>query len=285
MNVMSAGGTNYSDRFRELIRSLTGISLPQSKVVMIEQRLRKRVIAFGLPDTEAYLHQLLDGQGMEEELRIVIDLITTNTTSFFRESDHFDFLANEALPNRLAAARSGPKAGRKPRFKLWSAAASEGAEAYTSAMVLAEAQRRGTTFDFAVLGTDISQRMLERGAEAVYSSDQLSTVPPELVKRYFLSSRHPSVAGKVRVVPELRRHVRFRHLNLMDETYPVDRDVDLIFLRNVLIYFDQVDQERVVARLANHVAPGGYLVVGHAESMVVRMDGLKQVRPTIFQKV
>lgn len=281
MNTMTTSGTSYSDRFRELIRSLTGISLPQTKVVMIEQRLRKRVIAFGLTDTEAYLRQLLDGQGMEEELRIVIDLITTNTTSFFRESDHFDFLANEALPNRLAAARPG----RKPRFKLWSAAASEGAEAYTSAMVLAEAQRRGTTFDFAVLGTDISQRMLERGAEAVYGADQLSTVPPDLVKRYFMSSRHPSVAGKVRVVPELRRHVRFRHLNLMDETYPVDRDVDLIFLRNVLIYFDSVDQERVVARLSRHVAPGGYLVVGHAESMVVRMEGLKQVRPTIFQKV
>lgn len=285
MNTIVTGGTRYSDRFRELIRSLTGISLPQSKVVMIEQRLRKRVVAFGLGDTEAYLQQLLDGQGMEEELRIVIDLITTNTTSFFRESDHFDFLANEALPNRLAAGRAGAKAGRKPRFKLWSAAASEGAEAYTSAMVLAEAQRRGTTFDFAVLGTDISQRMLERGAEAVYGADQLTTVPPELVKRYFMSSRHPSVAGKVRVVPELRRHVRFRHLNLMDEVYPVDRDVDLIFLRNVLIYFDPVDQERVVARLARHVAPGGYLVVGHAESMVVRMEGLKQVRPTIFQKV
>ncbi|MBC2834133.1 chemotaxis protein CheR [Gemmobacter straminiformis] len=278
---MTAGGTSYSDRFRELIRSLTGISLPQSKVVMIEQRLRKRVLAFGLSDMEAYLGQLLEGQGMEEELRIVIDLITTNTTSFFRESDHFDFLVNEALPKRLAQA----KGARKPRFKLWSAAASEGAEAYTSAMVLAEAQRRGAMFDFAVLATDISQRMLERGAEAVYGADQLSTVPPDLVKRYFMSSRHPSVAGKVRVVPELRRHVRFRHLNLMDETYPVDRDVDLIFLRNVLIYFDGPDQERVVARLASHVAPGGYLVVGHAESMVVRMDGLKQVRPTIFQKV
>lgn len=281
MNTMTVSGTSYSDRFRELIRSLTGISLPQSKVVMIEQRLRKRVLAFGLADTETYLGQLLEGQGMEEELRIVIDLITTNTTSFFRESDHFDFLVNEALPNRLAQA----KGGQRPRFKLWSAAASEGAEAYTSAMVLAEARRRGATFDFAVLATDISQRMLERGAEAVYGADQLSTVPPDLVKRYFLSSRHPSVAGKVRVVPELRRHVRFRHLNLMDESYPVDRDVDLIFLRNVLIYFDGPDQERVVARLASHVATGGYLVVGHAESMVVRMDGLRQVRPTIFQKV
>ncbi len=281
MNASSAIGSSYSDRFRELIRTLTGISLPQSKVVMIEQRLRRRVIAFDLPDTESYLQQLLDGKGMEEELRIVIDLITTNTTSFFRESEHFDFLANEALPARLAATN---KPGQRPRFKLWSAAASEGAEAYTAAMVLAEAQRRGKSFDFAVLGTDISQRMIERGVEAVYAADQLSTVPAEMVKRYFMTSRHPSVAGKVRVVPELRRHVRFRHLNLMDDRYPVDRDVDLIFLRNILIYFDTADQQAVVERLTSHVAPGGYLVVGHAESMVVRLAGLKQVRPTIFQK-
>lgn len=281
MNVMNASPPTYSDRFRDLIRSLTGISLPQSKVVMIEQRLRRRVLAFELPDTEAYLRQLLDGKGMEDEMRIVIDLITTNTTSFFREAEHFDFLANEALSQRLAKARPG----RRPRFKLWSAAASEGAEAYTAAMVLAEAQRRGQLFDFAVLGTDISQRMLERGVGAIYAADQLSTVPPALVQRYFMSSSHPSVAGKVRVVPELRRHVRFRHLNLMDDAYPVDRDVDLIFLRNILIYFDQADQERVVARLASHVAPGGYLVVGHAESMVVRLPALKQIRPTIFQKV
>ena len=117
------------------------------------------------------------------------------------------------------------------------------------------------------------------------SPDQLSTVPPDLVKRYFMSSRHSSVAGKVRVVPELRRHVQFRHLNLMDQNYPVDRDVDLIFLRNILIYFDAADQARVVEHLAEHIAPQGYLVVGHAESMVVRLAGLKQVRPTIFQKV
>ncbi len=281
MNVMDRGVKTHSDRFRELIRNITGISLPASKVVMIDQRLRRRVVAFDLPDTESYLQLLLDGQGMEAELRLVIDLITTNTTSFFRESEHFDFLAKEALPVRLAA--KGGAAGR-PRFKLWSAAASEGAEAYTAAMVLAEQQKRGVQFDFAILGTDISARMVERGNEAIYSVDQLSTVPPEMVKRYFMSSRHPSVAGKVRVVPELRRYVRFRHLNLMDETYRVDRDVDLIFLRNVLIYFDAADQERVVARLAQHVAPGGYLVVGHAESMVVRSSGLKQVRPTIFQK-
>jgi chemotaxis protein methyltransferase CheR len=276
-----AGHPTHSDRFRDLIRSLTGISLPPSKVLMIDQRLRRRVVAAGLPDTEAYLEKLLGGALPADELRQVIDLITTNTTSFFREADHFDQLVQAILPERLAQRGAGGIARR--RFKLWSAAASEGAEAYTAAMVLEEARRR-MDFDYAILGTDISQRMLERATAAIYADDQLSTVPRDLVARYFLRSTVPSMAGKSRVVPELRSRVRFRHLNLMDTSYPVDRDVDVILLRNVLIYFDAEDKEQVVDRLVGHLAPGGYLMVGHAESMVVRHARLRQVRPTIFQK-
>jgi chemotaxis protein methyltransferase CheR len=273
--------TTPGDRFRDLIRSITGISLPPSKVQMIDQRLRRRVVAFGLPDTEAFLEKLLGGELPGDELRNVIDLITTNTTSFFREAEHFDFLAEDVVSTILERARQG----RRARLKLWSAASSEGAEAYTAAMVLEEKRRGGKAFDYAILGTDISQRMLERATAAIYSNDQLTTVPTHLQRRYFLSSADPSVSGKSRVVPELRQKVKFRHLNLMDATYPVDRDVDLILLRNVLIYFDPADKERVVHRLAAHLRPGGWLIVGHAESMVVRHDTLRQVKPTIFQKV
>jgi len=269
------------DRFRELIRSITGISLPPSKVQMIDQRLRRRVVAFDLPDTETFLEKLLGGELPGDELRNVIDLITTNTTSFFREADHFDFLANEVVPTVIAETRPG----KRPRLKVWSAASSEGAEAYTAAMVLEEKRRAGQGCDYAILGTDISQRMLERATAAIYGNDQLTTVPAELQRRYFLSSVHPSMAGKSRVAPELRQRVKFRHLNLMDESYPVDRDVDLILLRNVLIYFEPADKERVVQRLAMHLRPGGWLLVGHAESMVVRHDGLQQVKPTIFRRV
>lgn len=278
--LLASRQTAHADRFRALIRDMTGISLPPGKIHLIEQRLRRRVIAFELPDTEAYLQMLLDGKGMEEEMRLVIDLITTNTTSFFRESGHFDTLVSKIVPDRLAAATPG----RTPRLKIWSAAASEGAEAYTIAMVLAEMQRGGRPFDFAILGTDISNRMLTKATEAIYETDQLSTVPEALLQRYFLMGSHPSVSGKARVAPELRRRVRFCHLNLMDETYPVDHDVDVIFLRNILIYFDQADKERVVDRLVRHLAPKGFLIVGHAESMVVRHPHLRQVKPTIFQK-
>ena len=274
-------GRSSGDRFRELIRSITGISLPPSKVQMIDQRLRRRVVAFALPDTEAYLEKLLGGDLPEDELKTVIDLITTNTTSFFRESDHFDFLRDHIATTKAAETRPGKRA----RLKIWSAASSEGAEAYTAAMVLTEAQKKGMAFDYAILGTDLSERMIERATTAIYGNDQLSTVPADLIRRYFLSSSDPSVAGKSRVVPELRRNVRFRNLNLMDETYPVDRDVDVIFLRNILIYFDPADKERVVHRLTQHLRTGGHLLVGHAESMVVRHPSLRQVKPTIFQKI
>jgi chemotaxis protein methyltransferase CheR len=274
-------GGPHADRFRALIRQMTGISLPPGKIHLIEQRLRRRVTAFGLTDTESYLQMLMDQPGMDEELRHVIDLITTNTTSFFRESAHFDLLATKIVPERIS--RTPP--GQRARLKLWSAASSEGAEAFTMAIVLAELQRRGMSFDYAILGTDISNRMLQRASEAIYDDEQLSAIPAELKARYFMSGAHPSVAGKGRVVPELRRRVQFRHLNLMDPRYTIDTDVDVIFLRNVLIYFDHADKERVVARLVSHLAPRGFLIVGHAESMVVRHAQLSQVKPTIFQKI
>ena len=268
------------DRFRRLIRSVTGISLSPGKAQMIEQRLRRRVVALGLPDTDAFLTQLLDGTLPAQEMEMVIDLITTNTTAFFREPDHFDILSRDVVPAVVAAAPPG-----RARMKLWSAAASEGAEAWSAAMVLEEQRRAGAAFDYAILGTDISHRMLERARRAVYADAQLATVPAPLQRRYFMGAADPAVAGLSRVVPALRRRVQFRHLNLMADPYPVDRDVDVIFLRNVLIYFEPEDKLRVLRQVMGHLRPGGWLMVGHAESMVVRLEGLAQVRPTIFRRV
>lgn len=269
-----------SARFRSMVRERTGISLVASKVPLIEQRLRRRVQAHAMPDTETYLRRLLDGSLGEEEVRAVVDVITTNTTSFFREPAHFAFLRDEILPGVLSLAGS-----RRARLKLWSAASSEGAEAFSAAMVLAEAERAGADFDWAILGTDISARILDRARQATFEVAQMQTVPRTLVRRYFMSSGDPEFEGKVRVVPELRARVRFHPLNLMDATYPVARDVSVIFLRNVLIYFDPTDKQKVIRRMRDHLAPGGFLIVGHAESMVVDCPGLAQVRPTIFRRV
>ena len=278
--VMTSLHSDTSERFSHIIRTLTGISLPASKAPMIEQRLRKRMVLWQLPDANSYLQALVNGELPEDELRQVIDLITTNTTSFFRENEHFVFLRNHIVPEVIAQA--GVK---KARMKVWSAASSEGAEAYTIAMVLAEACRTGPRFDWGVLGTDISRRMIKKATIGVYDNEQISTVAPDLARRYIMTAQTPRMGGKVRIVPELRQRVKFRHMNLMDASYPVDRDVSVIFLRNILIYFDAPDKAAVVQRMADHLQIGGYLIVGHAESMVVRCNGLEQVKPTIFKKI
>lgn len=274
-----AAAFGVNARFRGAVHRLTGISLPESKVPMIEQRLRRRVLATGQASTEDYLNKLLTGRLGDEEMQLVIDLITTNTTSFFRERNHFDFLSSVLLPKMVRARKL-----RCPRLKFWSAASSEGAEVYTLAMVLAEARRKGLEFDWAILGTDISASMIEKAMSGVYHAEQIERIEPELKNRYIMSSANPSTQNLVRIVPELRAKVRFGQLNLMDATYPVDRDIDVIFLRNVLIYFDATDRVEVVRRLQGHLRPGGYLIVGHSEGMSVSVPGMERVRPTIFRK-
>lgn len=264
--------------FRDTVREVTGIQLPASKEPMIHQRLRRLVLAGGWDSTDAFLSAALRSQDMSEDLFAAIDLLTTNTTAFFREPSHFEFLRRQILPDRLR------QRARPPRLKIWSAASSEGAEAYTVAMVLADAQREGHAFDYAILGTDISHRMLEKARSAIYHDTQLTGIPPQYLSRYLLTSRDPGMEGQNRIVPELRARVRFAELNLMRNGYPVDRDVDVVFLRNVLIYFDAEDQARVVSNITQHLAPGGHLIVGHAESMCVRHPALTQIVPTIFVK-
>jgi chemotaxis protein methyltransferase CheR len=174
--------------------------------------------------------------------------------------------------------------GRKnANLKIWSSASSTGMEAYTTAMVLDDMTRNGSRFQYRILGTDISTAVLRLAKTAIYTRDVLAPVPEPFVKRYFLSSRDKS-RGEVRVVPELRRMTHFMRMNLMEASYPVDRDVDIIFCRNVLIYFDRQTQRKVVDQLCSHLRPGGYLMVGHSESMIHNtVPSLKQVQPTIFR--
>jgi len=274
-----AAAFDANARFRGAVHRLTGISLPEAKVPMVEQRLRRRVIATGQASTEAYLHNLMAGRFGAQEMQVVIDLITTNTTSFFRERDHFDHLSDVLLPAMLQA-RKVPC----PRLKFWSAASSEGAEVYTIAMVLAEARRAGLQFDWAILGTDISASMVAKARTGVYSAEQIERIEPDIKNRYIMSSVDPATRHQVRMVPELRGKVQFRQMNLMDASYPVDHDIDVIFLRNVLIYFNAENRAEVVRRLQGHLRQGGYLIVGHSEGMSVSAPGLERVRPTIFRK-
>lgn len=271
---------HLSDRdFRsiaKLVEAEVGIKLPGGKRLMLEGRLQKRVRALNYFDLKEYVEHLYDS--LDTELMHLIDVVTTNKTDFFREPSHFAFMRDIAVPQFLQS-----RSGRSRDLKIWSAACSTGMEAYTAAMVLEEMLRSGSRFRFCILGTDISSSVLRVAESAIYTCEALEPVPAEFAKRYFLKSRNP-LSDEVRVVPEVRRRVNFMRMNLMDSSYPVDRDVDIIFCRNVLIYFERETQRKVVEQLCGHLRPGGYLMVGHSESMVHSVvPGLKQVQPTIFR--
>ena len=279
---MSETVVHLSDRhFRiiaELIEGHVGTKLPPGKRIMLEGRLHKRLRALNYSGFNEYVEELFESDGLDTELVHLIDVVTTNKTDFFREPSHFTFMKEVAIPDLLKSRGRGSRP-----LKIWSAACSTGMEAYTAAMVLDNMTRARPGFEFRILGTDISTSVLQIARTAIYTREMIAPVPDELARRYFLWPRDRS-RGEVRVVPELRRGTHFMRMNLMDPVYPVDRDVDIIFCRNVLIYFDKQTQHKVVDQLCHHLRPGGYLLVGHSESMIHnRSPGLKQVQPTIFK--
>jgi len=269
----------------QVIETRVGIKLPQTKRTMVEGRLRKRVRALGLTGLSAYGAQLFDRGGLDKELVHLIDCVTTNKTDFFREPSHFEFLRDVAVPQLLERHEARPS-----NLKIWSAACSAGAEAYTAAMVLQDMVNAGKSnarkdFRFSILGTDISTEILDEARTAIYQRAFVSPVPAQMQQRYMMRSKDPR-QDVVRITPELRRKVHFERLNLMDEAYPFDRNVDVIFCRNVLIYFDKSTQAAVLTRLVSHLRPGGYLMLGHSESMAGSgIAGLQSVVPTVYQAI
>jgi chemotaxis methyl-accepting protein methylase len=267
-------------RFLELARIVethTGIQMPASKRLMLEGRLRGRMRALGLETLTDYCNAVTHDGRVGGEFDHFIDSVTTHKTDFFREPDHFVFLREKAVPSVL-------KLKRQPGFPvtLWSAAASNGAEAYSAAMVAADVLGLdGPTFS--VLGTDISGQMIEEGRRAIYPLAMADPIPSASRKHYVMIARDAD-RSEFRIVPELRRKVRFQHLNLMDRNYPVDADFDVIFCRNVLIYFSKPIQEAVIGRVCAHLRPGGYLILGHTESLAANSyRSLRQVRPSVFR--
>ncbi len=285
---LKAAAASFEDRMSSrdfqriagLIEQEAGIKMPPGKQTMVEGRLRKRVRALGLDDFAAYCALLFEEGGLDRELTHLINAVTTNKTDFFREPEHFDFLVDTMVPTLLAKRRE-----TQPLLKIWSAASSNGAEAFTLAMVLSDLKAQRRDFRFSILGTDISTEVLAHGKRAVYSAEMIAPVPVEMQTRYVMRPRAPGARREVRIVPELRRVVNFLRLNLMDASYPFDTDVDVIFLRNVLIYFEKADQAAVIGRLLGHLRPGGYLVLGHSESMIGTDLAVRQVAPAVFQKL
>ncbi len=253
--------------FRDLIYSLAGIALSEGKQVLVSGRLARRLKELGLSSYGEYYRLVTSGQHPEEQQRMV-DQLTTNETYFFREPKHFDFLAKVAAEH-----------GRRP-FQVWSAASSSGEEAYTMAMVLAETL--GLNAPWQILGSDISRQVLERAERGHYSLDRTDGIPPGLLRKYCLKGVR-SQAGTFLIGRELREHVTFRPVNLI-APLPDIPSCDVIFLRNVMIYFDQETKRQVVANLTSRLKPGGHFIVGHSETLNGISETLKSVAPTIYRK-
>ena len=264
-------------RLCNLIYDKAGIRLGTEKKTMLEVRIKRRLKALELSSYGQYCDYLLGHQGLKEELVSLIDVVTTNKTDFFREPKHFNFLVETALPELTA--RDG---GGRPLL-IWSAGCSSGEEPYTLAMVLSEYGQTHPGFRFRILATDISTNVLAKAEMGVYSSDVVDPVPPALKRKYLMGSRDPG-SGKVRVVPELRRLIEFRRLNFMDADYRLTEKADAIFCRNVIIYFDRATQEKVLQRLSKHLAPRGYMFVGHAETLHDMDLPLTPVAPALYRK-
>jgi len=260
-------------RLSAFIESYSGIRMPLSKKTMVEGRLRRRVRALGMDGLEDYCRLLFDDGWLEHEAVKLIDAVSTNKTDFFREEAHFRYMVSHVVPDLLAR-------GDHP-LKIWSAAASTGAEAYSLAMVLHDLCGMQPRLTFSILATDISTDVLDKAVAGIYPAEMMAAVPEDCLRRHFLRSRDPG-NRTVRVAPHIRKLVHFGRLNLMEEYYPVPPDMDVIFCRNILYYFGRERQEAVLRRLCGYLRPGGYLFISHTETITGMDLPLRQVATSIF---
>jgi len=271
-------------RFAELITRELGIKMSLNKAQMLQSRLMRRVRALGLDSLDAYQQYLFHSAGRGDEMAHFFDAVTTNKTDFFREPQHFDYLLAKAIP-LLARERS---INRQHPFHLWCAGCSSGEEPYTLAMLLSEyaeeERARHRDFPFSLLATDVSVRVLETARAGIYPTERVAPVSVALRQKYLRRHREAS-RDIVRVVPELREKIGFHRLNFMDLDYKIRNLFDVVFFRNVLIYFDRPTQEMVISRILRHARPGAFLFVGHSESLAGLDLPLRQAGPAIFQKI
>ncbi|MCP4754599.1 MAG: protein-glutamate O-methyltransferase [Proteobacteria bacterium] len=267
-------------RLSEFIHAEYGIKMPPVKKTLLESRLQKRLRKLEIRSFKEYCNYLFSPEGRDYEIPHFIDKITTNKTDFFREADHFEYLVESVVPEMIRSWKGIPK-----NLKVWSAGCSTGEEPYTLAMVLKEFADKtmGVKPNISILATDISMEVLRTAKRAVYHEMRVAPVPMTMRKKYLLRSRDKS-QKVVRIAPELRKLVQFGRLNFMDRDFGFKSPMDIVFCRNVVIYFDKHTQQDILSRLCRHLVPGGYFFQGHSESVQGMDLPLEQVQPTIYRK-
>jgi chemotaxis protein methyltransferase CheR len=259
--------------FQALIRREAGISLSDAKKALLVGRLARRLRELGMESHEEYLRRV--ETDADEKVRM-LDAIATNETHFFREPSQFTFLKERVFPRWLDDAAEGK---RPRRVRIWSAGCSTGEEPCSLAMLLVSFFPTG--WDLGIRATDLSTKALARAEEAVWPIEKAKEIPPALLKTFMLRGTGPE-EGRMKAGPELRRLVRLERLNLADEIWAEDGPFDAILCRNVLIYFDAEGKRRAVSRLLDHLAPGGFFFVGHAETLSGITDRVKPVMPSVY---
>ena len=262
------------DKLRDLVYKISGISLANTKKELVVSRFSKRVKALKLNSFSEY-HDLLVSPGGFSEVQNFINSITTNKTDFFREPHHFDFIASSFVPQVVASNR--------PVVRIWSAACSTGEEPYTIAMVMSKYLVEPYGIPVKILATDIDTSVLKTAARGVYDSQAISPVPEAYLKKYFLKGKDDSF-GLFKIKDEIRKMVTFKQLNFVAAEYPITSTFDIIFCRNVIIYFSSETKKLVISRLFRYLNEGGYIMMGHSETLFNMIDGLVYLKNTIYQK-
>ena len=266
--------------FRKLIFKHSGISLNTTKKNLVRSRLGKRLRTCGISTfRDYYKHVTCDSNGSREELVLMIDAIATNKTSFFREKNHFEFLKKTVIPELLEKKR-----GSDLRIRVWSAACSSGQEPYTLSMTLSDAIQNLNSFNVKILATDISTKVLKTASAGVYDKEDVEDIPIPLLKTYFQQGKR-GMEEYFTVKKSLREMVAFRRLNLMIPQYPFKGLFDFIFCRNVMIYFEKATQEDLIGKFYRYLQSGGYLFLGHAESLAGVKSRFSYIQPSVYRKV
>ncbi len=263
---------NDFQKISQIVYQYSGIRLNSGKEELVRSRLMKRLRALGLNSFTAYL-RYVGKDRTSQELQAMIDSLTTNKTSFFREKQHFDYMRSHIIPELKKRGSS---------VRVWSAGCSSGEEPYSIAMLLHDEWPDIILSDVRILATDICERVLSKAKSGEYDKETLQDLPPAYLLKYFSPKRSssPKTHG---VQDNIRRMVRFAKLNLMDQ-WPMKGPFDLIFCRNVMIYFDSPTQRRLVQRFCDILVPGGHLLVGHSESLVSNSVGFRYIQPATYMK-
>jgi chemotaxis protein methyltransferase CheR len=256
-------------QFRDLIYRIAGINMSPAKKPLVTSRLAKRLRHYGLSSYGGYF-QMITADSGKTELQVAVDLLTTNETHFFREPKHFEFLSQHILPER--------KPG-KP-LRIWSAACSSGEEPYSIAMLLDE--KLGTA-PWEIVASDLSTRVLDKARSGLYPIDRMLEIPRHYLSNYCLKGTG-SQEGTLLIERKLRERVQFMQHNLIEEP-PKLGEFDVIFLRNVMIYFDQDTKRQVVSHLLSRLRPGGYFLIGHSETLNGVSDDVRLVKPAVYRRL